>query len=70
MSSDDPLLHNVTTYDAASDNPTCVVCMDDFEAVDQVLRLPCHHSFHPDCIRKWLTECKPCCPMCQKNLLS
>lgn len=66
----DPMFQNDHDFDPACDGTTCVVCMDDFSTGDRVLRLSCKHAFHPACIRKWLTECKPSCPMCQKNLLA
>jgi len=32
----------------------CSVCMEDFQLGDVVRSLPCHHSFHMDCINPWL----------------
>lgn len=28
--------------------------MEDFQAKDEVNRLPCSHHFHPECISRWL----------------
>lgn len=35
-------------------NPTCVICLADFEADDDVARLPCGHVFHTECVSEWL----------------
>lgn len=42
----------------------CGVCLAKLEANAQVSRLPCQHVFHPECIGKWLTQCKNSCPLC------
>eukprot|EP00450_Noctiluca_scintillans_P016083 CAMPEP_0194517672 /NCGR_PEP_ID=MMETSP0253-20130528/50906_1 /TAXON_ID=2966 /ORGANISM="Noctiluca scintillans" /LENGTH=508 /DNA_ID=CAMNT_0039361665 /DNA_START=51 /DNA_END=1577 /DNA_ORIENTATION=- len=42
----------------------CGVCLADFEPTTQVAQLPCQHAFHPQCIAKWLTQCKNACPLC------
>jgi len=42
----------------------CGVCLADFEHTTQVAQLPCQHAFHPQCIAKWLTQCKNACPLC------
>lgn len=43
---------------------TCTICLCCFDSSDRVLKLPCKHIFHKDCITKWLVESKPACPMC------
>lgn len=32
----------------------CAVCKEDLELGEQVTTLPCHHSYHFDCVSKWL----------------
>lgn len=46
----------------------CVICMEDFKEVDQVKFLTCCHSYHPECIDKWL-ETHMFCPICKESLL-
>jgi len=43
----------------------CTVCQCDFEERDIVKILPCEHSFHEDCIKRWLMTEKNECPMCR-----
>lgn len=50
--------------------PTCPICMDDFEANEtQVRQLPCHHIFHPECIDTFLLNHSSLCPMCKQSVL-
>jgi hypothetical protein len=50
--------------------PTCPICMDDFEVNEtQVRELPCHHIFHPECIDTFLLNHSSLCPMCKQTVL-
>ena len=44
---------------------TCAICMDDLEAGDGVLELPCRHVFHKPCLAEWLAQ-KNECPNCRR----
>jgi len=46
----------------------CVICQDEYQPGDKLSTLPCVHHFHTDCIRKWVDECKPECPLCKAEL--
>ncbi|XP_077117399.1 RING finger protein 11-like [Ranitomeya variabilis] len=43
---------------------SCVICMTEYEIGEQVIVLPCDHSFHQDCISRWL-HYNPLCPLCR-----
>ncbi|KAI8933767.1 hypothetical protein NX059_009479 [Plenodomus lindquistii] len=60
-----------TATSAASwSQPTCPICLDDFEAGEtQVRELPCRHIFHPDCIDTFLLSNSSLCPMCKQSAL-
>ncbi|KAK1263270.1 E3 ubiquitin-protein ligase RING1 [Acorus gramineus] len=45
----------------------CRVCFDDFIVGSEVMRMPCGHLFHRDCILKWL-EKSGVCPMCRLKM--
>ena len=45
----------------------CVICQEMFNINDMVRRLPCLHTFHQNCIDKWL-ESNSKCPTCLFNL--
>nr|XP_010932806.1 probable E3 ubiquitin-protein ligase RHY1A [Elaeis guineensis] len=41
----------------------CAVCLEDFGSKQSVMRLPCSHKYHSDCLLPWLaahSHC-PCC---------
>lgn len=47
----------------------CIICLEDYESgVSVVVRLPCGHEFHEDCICKWLLSRKKTCPICKMDI--
>ncbi|WVZ85601.1 hypothetical protein U9M48_032507 [Paspalum notatum var. saurae] len=49
-------------------NPTCAICLSDFEAGEHVRVLPnCNHGFHVRCIDRWLLA-RSTCPTCRQSL--
>jgi len=46
------------------DGMRCTICLEDFEAKEEVMLTPCNHMFHEDCIVTWLTS-KGQCPVCR-----
>ncbi|XP_050817957.1 leukemia NUP98 fusion partner 1 isoform X2 [Gopherus flavomarginatus] len=49
------------------DSDPCVICHDDLET-GSIIELHCMHSFHKECIEKWLLK-KPTCPTCRNHVL-
>ncbi|XP_030438863.1 leukemia NUP98 fusion partner 1 isoform X3 [Gopherus evgoodei] len=49
------------------DSDPCVICHDDLET-GSIIELHCMHSFHKECIEKWLLK-KPTCPTCRIHVL-
>ncbi|KAG9188539.1 hypothetical protein G6011_02462 [Alternaria panax] len=67
-----PTIPTVSTsgISASWSQPTCPICMDDFEVNEtQVRELPCHHIFHPECIDTFLLNHSSLCPMCKQTVL-
>uniref|UniRef100_A0A7N0V8U7 RING-type domain-containing protein n=1 Tax=Kalanchoe fedtschenkoi TaxID=63787 RepID=A0A7N0V8U7_KALFE len=54
--------------DAAShDYDPCAICWNEFAVGTGILKLPCDHLFHEECIRAWL-ERRWNCPLCRKRI--
>ena len=43
----------------------CSICLVGFENDDMLLKLPCDHYFHKQCIEEWLKEYDYKCPVCR-----
>ncbi|CAD8189676.1 unnamed protein product [Paramecium octaurelia] len=52
------------------ENNDCAICMQSFQAKDQVIILSCSdkHVFHTDCIVDWL-KLNTNCPLCRKQVI-
>lgn len=49
----------------------CIICLEDYiPGVSKVMRLPCGHEFHADCISRWLVFTKRTCPICKQDATS
>ncbi|PPD96256.1 hypothetical protein GOBAR_DD06709 [Gossypium barbadense] len=45
------------------DEEDCMICLEELEVGFDAFRMPCSHTFHGDCIEKWLRHghCYPIC---------
>jgi len=51
-------------------NPSCAICLENFDSSSEVKQLPiCHHVFHTNCLTEWLLR-HGNCPMCRTRILS
>ncbi|EPS67832.1 hypothetical protein M569_06942 [Genlisea aurea] len=56
------------SFDSRGDDPSCSVCLQDFQMGETIRRLPhCHHMFHLTCIDAWLVR-HGSCPLCRRDL--
>jgi hypothetical protein len=51
------------------DEPTCSICLCEYEKGDKLVSLPCKHVFHESCITSW-TDHNTRCPLCNADLES
>ncbi|KAJ4358327.1 uncharacterized protein N0V89_002909 [Didymosphaeria variabile] len=65
-----PEAPSTTRASAIFSQPTCPICLDDFEPNEsQVRELPCRHIFHVDCIDPFLLNNSSLCPICKQSVL-
>ncbi|EOA30992.1 hypothetical protein CARUB_v10014137mg [Capsella rubella] len=48
-------------------NESCVICRLDYEVDDDLILLPCKHSYHSECINNWL-KINKVCPVCSAEV--
>ncbi len=48
---------------------SCPICLSEFTNGDVLIRIPCSHVYHGDCILTWL-KTNATCPVCRKELKS
>lgn len=58
---------NINLIRKNSNCENCSVCKDDFEINQELVNLPCKHSFHDECLAPWLKE-RNSCPTCRFEL--
>lgn len=54
---------NIADY---QDN-SCNICLSNYDINDNLIKLPCNHYFHKDCISNWLCKENVNCPICRKD---
>jgi E3 ubiquitin-protein ligase RNF115/126 len=45
----------------------CSICQEGFHAGEEVLKLPCRHLYHAECVTSWLQQHNTC-PLCRLQL--
>ncbi|GAB7342264.1 hypothetical protein MBLNU457_g0504t1 [Dothideomycetes sp. NU457] len=59
----------ITEKDQGSEGKAdCSICMDEAKIGEEVTELPCHHWFHGECVKAWLTE-HDTCPHCRQGIM-
>jgi Zn finger protein HypA/HybF involved in hydrogenase expression len=61
------LRNSVLDLDVLCSQPSCPVCSEEFSVGVTVLKLPCTHVFHRECVFPWLEQ-RQNCPICRAEL--
>lgn len=59
----------VITIDNSNDCE-CSICIDNFKEGQEVIKLPCNHLFHKNCIKSHLINYNDKCPLCRGNVIN
>jgi len=46
----------------------CAICIDKLKKGNEIIKLPCNHLFHIDCIKSYFLNYNNKCPMCRSNI--
>jgi hypothetical protein len=57
-------LFNIQEIEEIDKIKECSICIDDYKIGNIIRQLKCSHTFHQNCIDKWLTTNKMC-PNCR-----
>ena len=60
-------MNQVMSYRFKGESKCCVICMEQMINDDEVVTLPCVHTFHFKCISQWLNSHDQC-PVCRTNV--
>ncbi|KAL3765507.1 hypothetical protein ACHAWO_011105 [Cyclotella atomus] len=50
------------------EEPSCSICLCEYEMGESVMRLPCNHIYHESCLDSWVTN-HVRCPLCNFDLM-
>ena len=53
-----------TDDDKRDPKNSCSICIEEYQAGEEISSLPCLHMFHCHCINEWLRHCNTC-PICK-----
>ena len=51
-------------------NNNCTICLDEFKLEQSIIRFPCKHNYHINCIKEWLCNNSNKCPLCKIPVIS
>ncbi|KAF3904748.1 hypothetical protein ABW20_dc0101766 [Dactylellina cionopaga] len=52
------------TQQEVDEGTECVICQDEYKLDEEVVKLPCKHIYHEECVKRWL-ETHDACPICR-----
>jgi hypothetical protein len=62
------ILDNYIIGEYNNNNEDCGICMEKIvDSENKIVKLPCTHVLHYNCIKNWVCE-KKCCPLCRYDL--
>lgn len=50
------------------EEPSCSICLCEYDRGEKVVRLPCEHMYHESCLASWTTH-HTRCPLCNYDLM-
>jgi Ring finger domain len=53
--------------EGSEEGPHCSICLGEYENEEQLVKLPCFHVYHDECISSW-TSSHTKCPLCNYEM--
>lgn len=47
---------------------SCVICTENFTLDSEISASPCGHTFHDECLGRWIRQGSKTCPQCRKQV--
>ncbi|CAL5087238.1 unnamed protein product [Urochloa decumbens] len=63
----EPFRHKCTFFSRKKNNEECVICKTTYKSRQKMIRLPCSHCYHANCITRWL-KINKACPVCNEEV--
>ncbi|OMJ90058.1 hypothetical protein SteCoe_7637 [Stentor coeruleus] len=62
-------LQTIQFFDFEEENKECTICFCAYKENEEILKLKCdeNHTFHPECLKKWL-RINNACPICRSAI--
>lgn len=58
-----PILPRFSSFRSTRELGECVICLEQMGVTKKLVMLPCGHTYHAHCIRRWVQQ-QPTCPLC------
>lgn len=62
-----PFKHKCNFFSRKKNTEECVICKTTYKSRQKLIRLPCSHCYHADCITRWL-KINKACPVCNEEV--
>ncbi|KAM0921437.1 hypothetical protein ACQ4PT_006829 [Festuca glaucescens] len=62
-----PFRNKCNFFSSKKNTEECVICKSTYKSRQKLIRLPCSHCYHADCITRWL-KINKACPVCNEEV--
>ncbi|KAL6846734.1 hypothetical protein ACP4OV_024182 [Aristida adscensionis] len=62
-----PFRQKCNFFSRKKNHEECVICKTTYRSRQKLIRLPCSHCYHADCITRWL-KINKACPVCNEEV--
>ncbi|XP_048575176.1 E3 ubiquitin-protein ligase BIG BROTHER-like [Triticum urartu] len=63
----EPFRNKCNFFSCKKNTDECVICKSNYKSLQKLIRLPCSHCYHANCITRWL-KINKACPVCNEEV--